>query len=1492
MGKFLGRLAFVAGLFVSLGATTDLVTDPGACWDGSYRVGGTCPPQITSPAYSSVGETHVTCGYTTDRGDGFVDICVNASAVPPTCNPITGFESCPSGQVAVDNPGSPGSQGRQVTGLPSGSTLYCHYCGVNPSGWPSLAQTSASFTTQSGTPSATPYDLSPFSIGFAVTWPTDPTTSQTINVVPGSISSLQAAVATDNALVVVPAGVYVGNLTTWGTDVEVVFDDEAILDGYVEIVGESRVKWTGGRIVNNSGQYAVLLFQASDVLFDDAYISSSPGGAGGNEAISLRQGVQRFAVINSSIILDSANGWGIHTIASDTTTYSWQDYIFANVYFEHNGTGAGFRLNPVTRLLVVDSYFYAPSGASLRMSAATNVHVENVQGIGPMHNDFSQAGWPTFDITNGEFINVDLYKANPLFSGSTNAIITNATVSNSTVHSTGSTSLILTPFLNGGGNSAVSWDGVTVPDPEQWRNTTLSKAGGLGAVDQVYYDISGYNIPFETNWPRPPRVFDVVQVSTIAEFQAAVQASNTLVVVEPGSYSGTLSGIADDVHILMDDYATLFLGGGAIAFNDVDRFKWEGGVIDGDEDIDSNTSNLTLNDGNSDVLFDRVYFRDMGDALIILGDSQRIAMVKSTCRAYDYCFFTYPGGDTVQPGQSIHEDTLLAGNDLFGGIINGNEATTRFMNVRQHLFIENRVRNLAKHLHRIHFASQEAFVAGNQFEPTTSVVMWDEFTAPSGAGSEDHGLIGDLYFEDNDIYFPDGTGFVAEIQLGGIATTFDSPVYVRNNTGHYSDAGQSTFTISGAAAGFATTGGNSRITESFAPPSFAGGAAHAYAPYDFADDLIHYEFVWPIPPETSQTINVAVGDFSALQAAVSTSGARVNVPAGVYAGNLAINAGDVDIVCEVGARIIGTFTLGSVGTTNAQRIRVTGCDFVGTRPVFEWFRDVLFDNVYILNDVQGVSTNIVIFNGGTTVDTRGAHRFAALGSTWQSIDGASADSFPIFFQGQVGIEWFDFTFANNSFIGPNGGVQTTRFQRMRRLAFIESVMNPPNSTGTFNTTGHRITQLSEDVYMRDDHVVANFLMNFDAPEANCIDCVFKNVTRYSTVGPRFASQIQGSTALNTGTVEDSYVYSTSGTPGTEAAVDNLTSLGNNLVQAWDGSTVPQADSRGVVPVFSDYGAVRQTYDLGEIPARFQSVEFADLPQVGFFEAVTNQSELNAALASNNVYIYVAPGAYTDIAISSGNDKDIVIDEGATFSGGITITGGTRIRITGGDFNGGVYTAVLQTANVSHVTLDGVDLANGLHLSAFPTVADIPNHVTVVNSTIAGPGNGYGILSGAVSHLIVANNNISNDDGTVAGFRATSIQNAIIADNRIFTSGNRIVRVHADDGDADLILFARNQLESDSNHNIWLGPSIGASHSNSITRVEFRDNTYYAVSAGISGAVMQTDSSTAGGIDDVIVDGNTFYSPDSAPATNNPPSNYTETNNTFPAYEAPPAWSFN
>lgn len=302
------------------------------------------------------------------------------------------------------------------------------------------------------------------------------------------------------------------------------------------------------------------------------------------------------------------------------------------------------------------------------------------------------------------------------------------------------------------------------------------------------------------------------------------------------------------------------------------------------------------------------------------------------------------------------------------------------------------------------------------------------------------------------------------------------------------------------------------------------------------------------------------------------------------------------------------------------------------------------------------------------------------------------------------------------------------------------------------------------------------------------------------------------------------------------------------------------------------------YDLTGIPARFEAVEFATGPTTTNSVTVNNQTELNAALVSGNE-VTVNAGSYSSISIGSGQtDIDLILSNSAVFSGGLTISNGQRIRVSGGVFQGGVYTfLLLDLAN--HITIDNVRFDNGGQFYTWN--GNTPHHITIMNSTFDAPGSGYGLLTGPVQHMIIANTEFTNQGSTVAGMRLASPSNVIIIDSYLFSSGNRIFRWNGDDAAGDLLLIQDTKLESDSDHNLWLTPSSGGGP-NALSRFEMHGSNYCAPSSGIAGAPFQMDGDVSPGIDDVIITNNNFYSPDSSVGGSSV-TNYTNTPNTFDTY---------
>ena len=303
------------------------------------------------------------------------------------------------------------------------------------------------------------------------------------------------------------------------------------------------------------------------------------------------------------------------------------------------------------------------------------------------------------------------------------------------------------------------------------------------------------------------------------------------------------------------------------------------------------------------------------------------------------------------------------------------------------------------------------------------------------------------------------------------------------------------------------------------------------------------------------------------------------------------------------------------------------------------------------------------------------------------------------------------------------------------------------------------------------------------------------------------------------------------------------------------------------------------YDLGDIPARFRAVEFADIPATHRTVTVNSNTDLSRELEVNGSRLVVGAGTYNGTAIR-GTDIDLVLSNSATFTGGLQILG-TRVRVTGGTV---ASIHGLDTAN--HFTLDNVRVREGLYFH--PWNGNTPHHISILRSTIESPGNEYPILigEGGINHFILAGSDISNGADAYAAIRIMSSEYVILADNRVFSSGNRILRTH---DTSNLHLWIRNQFETDDIHNLWLGPFVGGATGGRMNSIEILDNTYYGPVAGISGFPLQIDGDQGAGIADVTIRNNRFFTPgDGTRVTSGyaePP--FVVENNTFAPYQTPP-----
>ena len=324
-------------------------------------------------------------------------------------------------------------------------------------------------------------------VPLAYNMPADPVTTSVINV-PADMS-FASAVQVSGAQIIVAAGYSgAGYRGAWGSDLDIVMDNTAIITSRCTAEGAERVRWTGGNVIagqDGSGVESNLLafVQPRDWLIDnvvfrgadhqslirlDIVYNTLPGNAGH---------VERMAFINTTLDLQSAVGdqtrWPIVALYPyDGTEH--EDVILANVRSNCDGPGGQVtRLMSVNRLVAVDSYMRnngEGDRSGFRMhESVRDPYFHSIITVGL--NNWANTGGQTdpnnvidADITNWHVYNgVAAYGA---FSYSGVGVTNSGLLRDSTVHS--SNASISPPFsgmtsygdmTNDGGNQTVVWDG-------------------------------------------------------------------------------------------------------------------------------------------------------------------------------------------------------------------------------------------------------------------------------------------------------------------------------------------------------------------------------------------------------------------------------------------------------------------------------------------------------------------------------------------------------------------------------------------------------------------------------------------------------------------------------------------------------------------------------------------------------------------------------------------------------------------------------------------------------------------------------------------------------------------------------------------------------------------------------------------------------------------------------------------------------------------------
>lgn len=659
------------------------------------------------------------------------------------------------------------------------------------------------------------------------------------------------------------------------------------------------------------------------------------------------------------------------------------------------------------------------------------------------------------------------------------------------------------------------------------------------------------DVPFTYSRPADPRPTTTVYVSTYSAFASAVAAGGNRVEVT-ASISGAPTSFGDDTDINFAPGTGLFLTG-SMTIAQASRVRWQNGFIDG------GAWARTFNAAECfDLLFNNVTFNQMYDMLTGLGPMVRSAFINCTATSRRYCIFHQQSDED--------EDILVLKNDFYGGNeasgATGEESTVRIMNCQRALVVGNRLRNGQKHLQRFHYNTQYGYVAGNQLEvqdSTDQVVMWGN---DAGSGSY-YGPIGYLWFRDNRIYFGNGGSFVGELQVN---SDTDGPVYVGDNTSYWDQGGS--FSVGGGGS-WVNEGGNVRITQSYNPPEYFGGANDSSNAARISTILagrtptVSYDV--PADPVVSQVLNVTASDFTSLYNAVNTSGSRVYVPAGTYTGNLVFAASDVDVIFDSGAEVVGDFQIGGGGgaASRISRLRITGGNQSGGQLSLFHSNDVMVDDFYF-NTEDGYNE----MSGWSDGTDDGWSRVAFINTTIDHLGTSAAGGWAWFTSvGQVGATATDLFLMNLRML--TDGSQNNRFQSIVRMIVVDSSFNDDFGSANGMRTGPGNNGPCEDLWY--DNVVVNegWLMNYTGAQ-NVANGTFNRVYRYHDGSFFNFADMVGS---NTGTISNSAGFGSTGTPPGSLSVSPFTDGGGNTTgnHAYLGSGVPSLPDGTLI---SAIGAVR------------------------------------------------------------------------------------------------------------------------------------------------------------------------------------------------------------------------------------------------------------------------------------------------------------------------------
>tara|TARA_S200002703_G_scaffold1223_3_gene2082 strand:+ start:4689 stop:5960 length:1272 start_codon:yes stop_codon:yes gene_type:complete len=296
-------------------------------------------------------------------------------------------------------------------------------------------------------------------------------------------------------------------------------------------------------------------------------------------------------------------------------------------------------------------------------------------------------------------------------------------------------------------------------------------------------------------------------------------------------------------------------------------------------------------------------------------------------------------------------------------------------------------------------------------------------------------------------------------------------------------------------------------------------------------------FSWPNEPVTTQSETVTT--MAELQAALQVSGNQITIPAsfGTQTGLIDITSSvsDIDVIMSNSATINHDgFRL------NGTRMRWTGGNVIGTagNQLDIGGTDIIMDDMVAESNTDEGSFNSAV-------------RLAILNSTISQDGAGSAGGWAMFnMPNHTQTDWI----LANTRVESSG--QNNRFQNVKRLIIIDSVLNPDG----VSANSLRMHDDTDYVWLADTEIGYKGILSYAEPgyTYGFNHATWERVVYHS----HLPALLINSTNANS-TAEDCLVKTTdtgdlSGAPG----LDGMTDLGGNTMEFWDGTTYPDYSAIG------------------------------------------------------------------------------------------------------------------------------------------------------------------------------------------------------------------------------------------------------------------------------------------------------------------------------------------